>query len=98
MHSYPHHPQKKNNQAICQYPEFLERQWEFENESNDREAEEEEEEYDMVDVVNIGGRVLMKGLRRKDSVNNTFLKHVKKMLTWIMMFINFVTYCYIKNR
>lgn len=59
IESSPH-----TNQAIRQYPEFLGRRWEFEDESNDRGAEEEEES-DMVDVVNIGGRVLLRSRRQK---------------------------------
>jgi len=62
IESSPHTtPQKKNNRTIHKYPEFLERQWRFGAESDDgRTEEEEEEDYDMVDVLNIGGRVVMR--------------------------------------
>ena len=52
--------QKKNNQTIHKYPEFLERQWKFGTESDGGAEEEEEEEYDMVDVVCLGDRVVMR--------------------------------------
>ncbi len=64
IESSPHTtPQKNNNQTILKYPEFLARKWNFGAESDDGGAEDEQEEdYDMVDVVNIGGRVVMRSL------------------------------------
>ena len=62
IESSPHTtPQKKNNHTIHKYPEFLEKQWRFGAESDDGGAEDkEEEDDDMVDVLNIGGRVVMR--------------------------------------
>ncbi len=60
--SPPTTPRKTNNQSIRKYPEFLDRQRRFGTEPDDGEAEdkEEEEDDDMVDVLNIGGRVVMR--------------------------------------
>ncbi len=57
-------PQKQRIQVNIRYPESLGTRWKFEDESNDRRAEaEEEDEYDKVDVVNIGGRVMVRSPR-----------------------------------
>ena len=68
IESSPHTtPQKKNNQTILKYPEFLERQWRFGSESDDGVIEDmAEEDYDMVDIVNIGGRVVMRSPLHRD--------------------------------
>ena len=59
--SAPHPtPQKKNNKAMHKCPEVLERQWRFGPASDDGGAEEEEEDDNMVNVLNIGGRVMMR--------------------------------------
>ena len=64
IESSPHTtPQKINNQSIHKYPEFLERQWRFGTEPDDGEAEDKEEDDDMVDVLNIGGRIVMRASR-----------------------------------
>ena len=57
-------PQKKGNQTILKFPEFLKRQWSFGIESDDEGAEDEEDDdSDMVDIINIGGRVVLRALR-----------------------------------
>lgn len=53
-----HTPRK--NRTILNYPDFLERQWRFEAESDDEGAEDKEEDDDMVDVVHIGGRMVLR--------------------------------------
>ena len=65
IESSPHTtPTKLNNRNIHRHSEFLRTQWNFGNELSDEGAEEEEEqEYDMVDVVNIGGRVVLRSSR-----------------------------------
>ena len=61
IESSPHTiPQKKNNKIIHQYPEYLESQWKFGVDSDDGGAEDQEDDSDMVDVLNIGGRVVMR--------------------------------------
>lgn len=70
IESSPHNiPRKKNNRTILSYPEFLERQWKFGEESSDEwdcgSAEDSDgEDDDLVDLVNIGGRVVMRGSTR----------------------------------
>ena len=68
IESSPHTTTRKgNNYTIHKYPEFLERQWRFgtgsdggaEDEDKD-ETETEDEDYEMVDVLNISGRVVMR--------------------------------------
>lgn len=59
IESSPHiTPQKKNNQTIHKYPEFFGREWRFGAESDDEWSEDKDD--DMVDVLNIGGRVVMR--------------------------------------
>ena len=64
IESSPHTtPQKENNRTILKYPDFLERQWRFGTQLDDRGTDDiREEDYDMVDVVNIGGRVVLRTL------------------------------------
>lgn len=62
-------PRNKNNRPILYYPEPLERQWRFGEESNDesdggRAEDSDGEDEDMVDLVNIGGRVVVRGSTR----------------------------------
>lgn len=70
IESSPHTaPRKKNNRTILNYSGFLERQWRFGEKSNDEwdgESDEDSDEEDdsMVDLVNIGGRVVMRGSTR----------------------------------
>ena len=61
IESSPHTtPQKENNRIILNYPEYLEKQWRFGSQLDDGWIEDdEEEEYDVVDVVSIGGRVVL---------------------------------------
>ena len=63
IESSPHTtPQKQNNRAILKYSELLRKQCDFGDESNGRGTENEEEKgYDMVDIVNVGGRVVLRG-------------------------------------
>ena len=65
IESSPHTtPTKLNNRTIHRHSEFLRTQWVFGNESGDQEAEDEgEEEFDMVDVVDIDGRVVLRASR-----------------------------------
>ena len=62
IESSPHTtPQKKSNKTIRKYSQFLERQWRFGTESDGIGAEDKDEaDYDMVDVLNIGGRIVMR--------------------------------------
>ena len=64
IESSPHTtPTKKNNQIIRNFPEFLKRQWSFGAQLEDEEVQtEEHDDSDLVDVVNIGGRIVMKTL------------------------------------
>lgn len=68
--SSPHTtPRKKNSRTILNYPGFLEKQWRFGEESNDesdggRAEDSDGEDDDMVDLVNIGGRIVMRGSTR----------------------------------
>lgn len=68
--SSPHTtPRKKNNRTILNYPGFLEKQWRFGEEPNDesdggRAEDSDGEDDDMVDLVNIGGRIVMRGSTR----------------------------------
>ena len=64
IESSPHiTPQKENNRTILHYPDFLERQWRFGTQLDDGGTEDsKEDDYDMVDVVNIGGRVVLRTL------------------------------------
>lgn len=58
IESSPHTtPQKKNNETILKYPKFLESKWEF---GTDSDGEVEEDDDDMVDVLNIGGRMVLR--------------------------------------
>lgn len=55
--------QKENNRTSLNYPDFLERQWRFGIQLDDGGTEDnKEEDHNMVDVVNIGGRVILRGL------------------------------------
>ena len=57
-------PQKNNNHR---YVGISESQWRFGTESDDGGVEEEEDDDDTVDVVNIGGRVMMRTSRHHGS-------------------------------
>lgn len=67
IESSPHTiPHKKDNRTILNYPKFLERQWKFGAESTDASDDggaddSDGDERDMVDLVNIGGRVVIRG-------------------------------------
>lgn len=70
IESSPHTTsRKKNNRTLLNYAEFLERQWRFGEESIDesdggRAEDSDGEDDDMVDLVNIGGRVVIRGSTR----------------------------------
>ena len=65
IESPPHTtPTKHNNQTILRHRDFLKKRWDFGDASDDEGAEEGETGYEMVDVVNIGGRVVLKSLKR----------------------------------
>ena len=85
IESSPHTtPQKKNNRTIRKYPEYLEKQWDFGTQSDDRETEEagrdqqeqeeeeeeEEEDHDTVDVVKIDGRVVMRASKHHSELRS----------------------------
>ena len=71
IESSPHTTtQKGNNRTILKYPDSLGRQWRFGPQSDDRgTGDKEEEDYDMVDIVNIGGRVVLRAAARPSSPN-----------------------------
>lgn len=62
IESSPHiTPQEENNRSILKYSDSLERQWRFGPQLDDRGTEDnKEDDYDMVDVVDIGGRVVLR--------------------------------------
>ena len=62
IESSPHTtPQKKENKTILRYPKFLESKWEFGTDSEGEvEDEEEDDDDNMVDVLNIGGRMVLR--------------------------------------
>lgn len=59
---------KENNRTAFKYPELSDRQWKFVANDAESEARGSEDRYnhDMVDIVNIGGRVVMRGAMDPD--------------------------------
>lgn len=54
-------PLKINNRTLSKYREFFGRQWKFGDEFDDERAREEDDDDDsMVDIINIGGRIVIK--------------------------------------